>query len=393
LAEVGSWQQSLLIALVCTLGVRLFLTVYMAGISILFPEPGLAEQYGAVGVPILDSGLEGALLGVWQREDALWYEKIATSGYGSGDMSVGYFPLYPALMGLLARATSIPVVAAGILVSELALVAALFLLHRLLIPRFGIETANRTLVYLSLFPSAFFLHGPFAESLMLMLAILGFWLVSRGRLVEAMVVAYLGGLTRPQGILLGLPLALEWLFDDSSLLQLRSALWHRKALLKGLALLLAPLLGLLTFGLLVDTHWLRPGFSGAEGPMSRQSLAIPGAALVNAAQLILAGRAFPIDLYDFTLAVGFLVLAVATTFKQKVSYVAYAFLFLMTPLARYSPIFPLMSFSRYALLLFPCFVVLACWGRRKWVHLTVIFLWLWWLAVWSAKFYTGYFVG
>lgn len=53
----------------------------------------------------------------------------------------------------------------------------------------------------------------------------------------------------------------------------------------------------------------------------------------------------------------------------------------------------LLAFVAAVALPLPCFVVLAMWGRRRWVHLTIILLWLWWLAVWSAKFYTGYFVG
>jgi hypothetical protein len=63
-------------------------------------------------------------------------------------------------------------VAAGVVVSEVSLLVALFLLHQLLVGDLGPGVANRTLTYISLFPSAFFLHAPFSESLMLMLAIL-----------------------------------------------------------------------------------------------------------------------------------------------------------------------------------------------------------------------------
>ncbi len=93
------------------------------------------------------------------------------------------------------------------------------------------------------------------------------------------------------------------------------------------------------------------------------------------------------------MAATLLTLALVSIARLEAGLSAYSLLFILASLARYTPIFPLMSFSRYALLLFPCFVVLAFWGRHKAVHLTVIFLWLWWLAVWSAKFYTGYFVG
>ncbi len=214
LPEAGSRGYSLLVALACVGGVRLFLTAYMAAAALLFPQPGVHEQYANTGVPILDSGWEGLLLGVWQREDALWYQKIATVGYSTSDMTQEFFPLFPMLMRGLWLATGIHPVAAGIVISELSLLAALFLLHRLLLPGFGSGVADRSLVYISLFPSAFFLHAPFTESLMLMVTVLGFFLVSRGCWVEAAAVGYLAGLTRPQGMLLGLPLAVKLLVGE-----------------------------------------------------------------------------------------------------------------------------------------------------------------------------------
>lgn len=380
-------------AFACVAGVRLFLTVYLAAAALLFPQPDLHQQYGASGVELLDSGWEGLFLGVWQREDALWYEKIATVGYSSDDMTPQLFPLFPMVVRAIWLFTGIHPVAAGIAVSEASLLAALYLLHRLLLPSHGVEVTNRTLVYLSLFPSAFFLHGPFSESLMLMLAILAFSLVGRQQWVAAAAVAYLAGLARPQGMLLGAPLALRLVAAGRKPSDWRSFGWARSALLRGAVLTFAPLLGLATFVTLVDTPWNKPGASGGVGPMAHQSLAVPGTALLNAAQQILAGVAYPIDLFDFVLAILFLLLTLACLPRLEVGYTVYAALFLVAPLSRFSPVFPLMSFSRFVLLLFPCFVVLAIWGRRKWVHLTVIFLWLWWLAVWSFKFYTGYFVG
>lgn len=341
----------------------------------------------------MDSGWEGLLLGVWQREDALWYEKIATVGYSAEDMTQQFFPLFPMAMRLLSLVSGMHPVAAGIAVSEASLLAALFLLHRLLVSGFGQGVADRTLVYFSLFPSAFFLHGPFSESLMLALVVLAFFLVSRGRWAEAALAAYLAGLTRPQGVLLGAPLAMQLLASGRTAARWRSFRWGRGRLLRSALLLAAPLLGLITFQSLVDTPWRHPGVPGGVGTLAQESATFPGAALLFAGQRILGGAAHPIDLFDFTVAVVFLSLAAVSFAKLEAGYFTYATLFVLAPLSRFTPNFPLMSISRYMLLLFPCFVVLALWGRRKWVHLAIIFLWLWWLGVWSARFYTGYFVG
>jgi len=375
------------------IGARLFLPIYLAAAALLFPQPELVEQYANTGVKLLDSGWEGLFLGVWQREDALWYEKIASAGYSSHDITAGYFPLYPMLMRLLSQVTGLHPVASGIVISEISLAIALFLLHRLICLRFGFDVADRTLVYICIFPSSFFLHAPFSESLTLMLAILGFFLISNGRWAEATIVAYFAGLCRPQGVLLGIPLAVQLLAGRKKFGQWRSFYWTPATLFRAIPISVAPFFGLATFGLLVDTPWLRGGFTGASGPMSHQSLSLPGVGLFNAAQQILAGAAHPIDIYDFVIAVAFIVFTISGFGKLDAGFSIYALLFIAPPLSRYSPVFPLMSFSRYALLLFPCFLVLATCGRSKIVHMAVIFFFIWWLAVWSAKFYTGYFVG
>ncbi|MCL4369650.1 MAG: hypothetical protein M1380_01905 [Chloroflexi bacterium] len=390
LPATGSSRYSLLVAFACVAGVRLFLTLYMAAVAFYVHRPDLQQHYAPVGVDFLDSGWERLFLGVWQREDALWYQKIATVGYTDGDMTTQFFPLFPLLMRAVSLVTGLHPIAAGLVISDVALLAALFLLHRLLLPRFGSGVANRTLVYLSLFPTAFFLHGPFSESPMLMLAVLGFYLVSRRRWAGALVVAYLAGLARPQGVLLGMPLAVQWLKGGG---RWRDLLSHRRRSLPGgLGLLTASLLGLVTFLALVDTPWRRPGTPAGEGPMATQWLAVPGTDLLFAAQRILSGAAYHIDFFGLLMAVAFLLLLVVGFARLEVGYSLYALLFFLAPLSRASPLIPLMSFSRYLLLLFPCFVVLAIWGKRRWFHLTVVLLSILLLLYWSAVFSYGVFV-
>lgn len=225
----GSRGHSFLVAMATVVGLRLLLSPYMAAIASFLARPDLWDRYAHMGVGLLDSGWERLWLGVWQREDAIWYEKIATVGYVSGDMTPQFFPLLPSLMRATSLATGLHPIAAGLVVSDLSLLVALFLLHRLILPRFGSGVATRTVVYLSIFPTAFFLHGPFSESLMLMLALLGFYLVGRGRWPAAVVVAYLAGLTRPQGMLLGIPLAVQLLMSGQQLDRWRTVRWDRAA--------------------------------------------------------------------------------------------------------------------------------------------------------------------
>lgn len=390
----ASWRRSLLVAATLTVGVRLFLTIYLAGADLLYPRPAILHWlYDSTGVKIVDSGWQGLFLGVWQREDVIWYEKIATAGYSSNDMTNQFFPLYPLLTGWLSRLTSLHPIASGMLISDLSLIAALFLIHRLVLPEFGGRAADRTLVYMSLFPFAFFLHAPLTESLALALVVLSFFLISREKWLLALAAAFLVGLTRPQGMAFGIALAVQYLAQRGVLTRRLLTAATRKDLLRVMMIAAAPLLGAATFMSVVNTPWRTPGVPASAGPMAHQWLTMPGIPLLYSGQRILQGVAYPIDMSDFVLAVSFVLLAGVSLIKLRPGYSAYAVLFVLLPLSRFSERFPLMSFSRYMLLLFPCFLVLALWGQRRWVHLTVMFLWLSGLAFWSAMYYTGSFVG
>ena len=51
--------------------------------------------------------------------------------------------------------------------------------------------------------------------------------------------------------------------------------------------------------------------------------------------------------------------------------------------------------SRFVLVAFPCFLVLAIWAGRKprIVHLIIIALWISWLLVWTSQAVRGFWVG
>ncbi|MGI5835931.1 MAG: hypothetical protein ACOX87_05480 [Chloroflexota bacterium] len=392
MSEAGSRTRSLVVVLACVGGAKLFVTAIMAIAGLLYSQAEIDSQYGGSGVALLQAGWERLLLGVWQREDAIWYQKIAEVGYSTQDMTQEFFPLFPMSMRLVTWITGLHPVSAGMIISELSILLALYLLHRLILPGFGARTADRTVLYISIFPTAFFLHGPFTESLALALAVLAFYLMRSGRWYASAVAGFLAGLSRPQGLLLGPALAMEQISGGKPLGQWRSFHWTRPDLARASILLLAPVAGFGTFIMLVDTAWRRPGEFSGIGP-GHGVPAPPGAALLFALQNFATGTIYPIELFNFIVALAFLPLIVLVALRLGAGYAVYSALFFAAPLSRYLPGFALMSFSRYMLLLFPCFIVLALLGRRRWVHLAVIFLFLWWLVVWSFKFPTGYFVG
>jgi hypothetical protein len=107
--------------------------------------------------------------------------------------------------------TGLDPLAAGILVSNVAFLAALVLIHRMAGARFGGDAAFRCVVLLSVFPYAFYFGAVYSESLFLLLAVASLYLGERGRWASASVCALLCGATRAPGVALGPALLLLYL--------------------------------------------------------------------------------------------------------------------------------------------------------------------------------------
>jgi len=109
------------------------------------------------------------LLALWQRFDTNWYLAIATRGYAA-DGSTVYFPLYPFLIRAVSAVIGNAMLAA-LLVSNLALIGVLVMLYRLTETLFDTASARRTVAYLFLFPTGFFLLAAYTESLFLLFVV------------------------------------------------------------------------------------------------------------------------------------------------------------------------------------------------------------------------------
>ena len=166
---------------------------------------------------------------VFAAFDSGWYWDIATRGYyfdPDAQSSVAFFPLYPMLMRAFPapfgggdRATLI----AGIVISLTACALALVAIHRLTERIFeSREVARRTVLYVAVFPWSLFLTRVYAESLFLLISVLAVSHAWDGRWWRAGVWGGLATLVRPNGILIGLPLALLALRDRPGVRQLAS---------------------------------------------------------------------------------------------------------------------------------------------------------------------------
>src|SRR6266480_1614665 len=121
------------------------------------------------------------ILASWNHWDAANYVRIAQFGY-QAPYDVAFFPLFPLLVRIIAFPLGswsyLPV---GMLLSNAALLGAMFVLYQLAVEHGGEEVAGRSLLYLCIFPTAFFFFAAYNESLFLLLITGAFLALRRQR--------------------------------------------------------------------------------------------------------------------------------------------------------------------------------------------------------------------
>ena len=183
------WLQIVL----AVLGLRILLSAIALGIVWTLP--------GSRG-----AGLQALLLDPWRHFDAIWFVRIAAHGYGRGDLSTAYMPLYPLLIRCASVLTGGHLLSAALLVSNLSCVGAVGLIWRWVADRHGGPVAWRTVGLLLLFPDAFFLLGGYSESTFLLFSAGTLLALRRDRWLLAGGLATLATLTRLQGLVLVVPI-------------------------------------------------------------------------------------------------------------------------------------------------------------------------------------------
>jgi Gpi18-like mannosyltransferase len=137
-----------------------------------------AENAVKFDTPRLTHAFADPLLAPLARWDAVWYLRVADSGYGDSEARAAFFPLYPLLVRTLATpfgASPAALLVAAYVVALGAFLAALNLLYRLVVLELGRPLARPALLLLALFPAALYFGAPYAESLFLALSLGAFY--------------------------------------------------------------------------------------------------------------------------------------------------------------------------------------------------------------------------
>ena len=327
------------------------------------------------------------LLAVWGRWDAVHYLDIAQHGYYGTDMA--FFPLYPGLIRLVALFIGDGLLA-GLLISNVALFVGCLFFYKLVEHQYDRTVAHRAVFYLSIFPTAIFFSAVYTEALFFALTVASFYYIRERKWLTAGLVGGLAAMTRVEGVLLFVPFAIEALYPEGRFagheLLTRSLRSTRIAIggaliplgLFAYMAMLWVLRGDPLYFTHVQTHWDR-------------HLAFPWVSVIHSFETI-AKAPVPVTVAGQIIELAFTALMLgvlaASVGRMRWSYWFYMLLSIVVPMSTAS----LMSMPRFALVLFPMFMMLAVWGTRPAVNNAIVSFSLSLLGLFTVLFADWYWV-
>lgn len=336
------------------------LSLYLLGKVPLSADP-ITRPY--FGIDPVVNGIPGALLGVWQRFDAINFQRIATFGY-SDDALVAFLPLYPLITRVGSYIVNENMLLSAVLVSNISCVLLLITLYKWLGEEgFSEDVTRRSLLYLLVFPTAFFLFVPYSESLFLLLAIISIREARRQNWARSSLAAFGASLTRLTGICLVLVIAVEILRENK---------WSISKTGWRIVYALSPL-----FAQVALQIWQQlsdfPSTVGLQGIYWSRYLAFPWQGILLTIERIVSGEALSIEYVDLGIIFVMLGLGLVLLKHLPLMYWVYFWSFLLVNLSQVRIGQPLSGQARFSLTLVPAFVLMALLARNNWRNRAIVY--------------------
>ena len=319
-------------------------------------------------VTFLNSGPASPLtivMNMFNHWDAPHYVAIAKNWYvNTGDAAnfIVFFPLYPILIRLFTVDFNY-INLSALIVSNVCSLVAFFYLYKIAKLEFNDSVAVKAVLFLSVFPTAYFLSAPYTEGLFFALIIASIYYARLGKWQFAGLISLFAALTRIAGLLL-LPALLVEYFHQKG--------WKpRKTDLSILWIFLA-LAGFLiylginyqvtgspfTFLTVEATHWYNKidpwtGLTAAYGWARNASY--PDDITIGLAPLVFA-------------AFGLLMIGVSIWRRLRPVYTAYMFLSWALAVSTSWWI----SVPRYVMAMFPIFMLFGLLTNRKAINIAIV---------------------
>ncbi|HEX8723097.1 MAG TPA: hypothetical protein VF736_20940 [Pyrinomonadaceae bacterium] len=333
-----------------------FAVLVLAGVTRTAPDPNFPGHYDAT-VSAHPLPFARILRHEVLTADVNWYVGLAQEGYERRPFDAAvphnwaFFPLFPLLLAAAALLTG-EYVLTGVALSNLFLLAALFLLHRLC-ALFGLteEDADRCVFYAAFFPLSYFYSVPMTESLFLLVTLASFYAAKGGRWWAAGLLGALASATRVTGVLLLPALAVLYWQERRGRGLVRKEALAPLLVPAGLVLFMLYLRELtgnaLAFKDVLVAWGRRPAF-----------FLTPLIDYLRAPSLVVS--LWDVRTLNFASPVAVLACGAALLKRREFALASYALLSAFVALSSGL----LQSQTRYAMVVFPVYVVLARAGRR-----------------------------
>lgn len=272
-------------------------------------------------------------------------------------------------------------------------------LYKLTELEFDSASASRAVFYIAAFPTSFFFTAVYTESVFLFFTVSTMYFARRRLWAWAAVFGLLCAASRIVGVVIWGVVGLEWLASHGwtlSTIHTRAA-WANlfKALRTDwfglLQICLIPL-GLLSYMLFLYVQFDDPmAFSTTQSAWGREMLG-PFVIIWRDLTGLLGGNFLSGDIWwhvILDLSAYFAVIGVAVAMWRRLgaSYALYALISIVVPSMSGTG-----SLSRYALVIFPFFMMLGYWGRRPWLDRTLIVTFSVLLGILTSMFVNWVFV-
>lgn len=330
--------------------------------------------------------------------DGPQYLNIAYNGYvkmAEKDSKIyAFFPLYPLLIRIFAPLTNNNYTVAGLLISFVAHLLGIVYFYKLILLDDKEKIALNSVKYFLIYPAAIFFLAVYTEALFFLLSILVFYFIRKKYWWLAGLFGFLAAMTRPPGILLIVPFAIEY-FIYLKDIKIRGIVdFFQRSKGSFLAALLIPA-GLLTYFYYIYlttgdfffyfealNYWGKGdiGFLNAIRSLYNHVLIFHSLSLHN----------FHSSKIDVVFGLFFLLLIPTMVKYLRPSYWIYGFLLLALPLSSGDT----MSLTRYLAVSFPHFMFLGILGSKQkyWdLFLTLSFVLL--MSLFAIIFVNWYWVG
>jgi hypothetical protein len=305
--------------------------------------------------------------------DGGWYQSIAAHGYvASGLQSLRFFPALPMAARVVGWVPGVGVGPALVLIANLSALGAMAALVILVDHDTGDpELARRSAWLLALAPSAYSLVLGYADGPLLLCSVVTLLAARTGRWWWAAAAGLAGGLVRPVGILLVIPVLIEaWRAERTPATTGSATRSARGRIIRGVAVV-APAAGAGIYLGWVDSQFhdfLLP-FRLQQQTGHRGALTLPLDAMGHNLTAVVHGHHLGSALH-IPWVVLCVVLLVVVARRLPASYTAFAAAVLVVSLTSSN----LDSFERYALGAFPLVVAASTLTSRRGVEVAVLAL-------------------